>query len=308
MSITSGRYSSPWALSVVIRRKRVAQHRGVEGVHAGRDLGDQPLLGVGVLVLDDVGAPCRRRRGPPVRSRSGSAAMLVSSVAAAPSWTATRCRRVCAVSSGASPGSTTTVPARSAGNASRAIRTAWPVPFCSACTTARAAGGDLGQVRGDLVASVADDDDGGPGASAGRQRQARGPSRDRPANPCSTLGRRTDFIRVPSPAARTMTAAGGFASGVLTSVQCLRIRPWESVSTGVGWGTRTRTETARLQRPAGCRLPHPPTRGPQPTEDRRGVSRDPERSHAARHPHGVSYASVTTRVASRICQPRGPRL
>ena len=24
------------------------------------------------------------------------------------------------------------------------------------------------------------------------------------------------------------------------------------------WGTRTRTETARLQRPAGCRLPHPP--------------------------------------------------
>ena len=27
---------------------------------------------------------------------------------------------------------------------------------------------------------------------------------------------------------------------------------------GLRWGTRTRTETARLQRPAGCRLPHPP--------------------------------------------------
>ena len=35
-----------------------------------------------------------------------------------------------------------------------------------------------------------------------------------------------------------------------------------------GWETRTRTETARLQRPAGCRLPHlPPARRSEPAPD-----------------------------------------
>ena len=37
-----------------------------------------------------------------------------------------------------------------------------------------------------------------------------------------------------------------------------RLGPARTGSDGGGWGTRTRTETARLQRPAGCRLPHPP--------------------------------------------------
>ena len=45
---------------------------------------------------------------------------------------------------------------------------------------------------------------------------------------------------------------------------------------GLRWGTRTRTETARLQRPAGCRLPHPP-----PTASAGGVAEVPARD---RHP------------------------
>src|SRR5450759_3692306 len=66
---------------------------------------------------------------------------VVSSVAALPAvWCcSTRVRNVSAVSSGASPGITMTVPARS-GTSSRASRTAWPVPFCGCCTTVRAAG------------------------------------------------------------------------------------------------------------------------------------------------------------------------
>ena len=41
--------------------------------------------------------------------------------------------------------------------------------------------------------------------------------------------------------------------------QGFQARRGDTLLSAVGWGTRTRTETARLQRPAGCRLPHPPT-------------------------------------------------
>ena len=81
------------------------------------------------------------------------------------------------------------------------------------------------------------------------------PSRLRPPRVCSTLGV-DDRIRVPCPAARTTTAAiigdeDGDVSCGLTDLLGRR-------QVVLRWGTRTRTETARLQRPAGCRLPHPP--------------------------------------------------
>src|SRR3954468_13439618 len=61
-------------------------------------------------------------------------------------------------------------------------------------------------------------------------------------------------MRVPCPAARTTTAA---TAGPPARVSC-GLTDLLDVLDGLCWGTRTRTETARLQRPAGCRLPHPP--------------------------------------------------
>src|ERR687893_927242 len=79
----------------------------------------------------------------------------------------------------------------------------------------------------------------------------------RPPRACSTFGV-ADLIRVPCPAARTTTAAippSGAAPGGSGSDTDLL-----GLDVDVCWGTRTRTETSRLQRPAGCRLPHPPSR------------------------------------------------
>src|SRR5215218_4793993 len=78
----------------------------------------------------------------------------------------------------------------------------------------------------------------------------------RPPSGCSTLGV-DDRIRVPCPAARTTTAATAGTGGSCGITDLLRRR-----QQSLRWGTRTRTETARLQRPAGCRLPHPPPTAP----------------------------------------------
>ena len=135
--------------------ERLAQSGPVEGVDAGRDLVDRARRVVGVLVLDD-----RRdalgRRAPPGRSPSGRRTRAVSSVVAAlASWcVASSSCSVAAVSSGASPGTTTTVPSTSL-RVSRATRTACPVPSCVSWTTALALPGQAG---GDLVPAVADDD------------------------------------------------------------------------------------------------------------------------------------------------------
>src|SRR5215213_5409692 len=107
----------------------------------------------------------------------------------------------------------------------------------------------------------------------------------RPPRGCSTLGV-DERMRVPWPAARTTTAATvapPAASG--TDVSCaitnllgrlLTLLTEHSVvalrrsgPSALCWGTRTRTETARLQRPAGCRLPHPPPAAGGPPRGRR---------------------------------------
>ena len=59
------------------------------------------------------------------------------------------------------------------------------------------------------------------------------------------------------------------------------------------WGTRTRTETARLQRPAGCRLPHPPPAARVATQVRHATAPAAEpragpRRGMHRHPPGAS--------------------
>src|SRR5664279_4459281 len=62
----------------------------------------------------------------------------------------------------------------------------------------------------------------------------------------AVIARRTPITKIGS--LRRLTG-GWLTAGWLT---LRRRRPVR------GWGTRTRTETTRLQRPAGCRLPHPP--------------------------------------------------
>ena len=57
---TSVRYFSPWALSVPTWPSALDEHRGVEGVDAGVDLGDGALLVGGVLLLDDALDASRR--------------------------------------------------------------------------------------------------------------------------------------------------------------------------------------------------------------------------------------------------------
>src|SRR3954452_14971216 len=75
---------------------------------------------------------------------------------------------------------------------------------------------------------------------------------------CSTLGV-AERILVPCPAARTTTAATAPPRDGDDCELTELLAGWGNAQ-GVGcrWGTRTRTETSRLQRPAGCRLPHPP--------------------------------------------------
>ena len=82
------------------------------------------------------------------------------------------------------------------------------------------------------------------------------PSIERPPTRCSTFGV-AERMRVPWPAARTTTAATAVALAGTDSWCGLTASPGRD-GAGRCWGTRTRTETARLQRPAGCRLPHPP--------------------------------------------------
>ena len=70
-----------------------------------------------------------------------------------------------------------------------------------------ASGATSREVRDDLVAAVADDDEEPLGVeAAGRGEHVAEQASGRTTS-CSTLGV-LDFIRVPSPAARTMTAAG----------------------------------------------------------------------------------------------------
>ena len=114
------------------------------------------------------------------------------------------CRRRAAARRRRSPGRCRRGPA---GSASRAHSVARPVPLTSSWSAIIGLRVDLGDVGGDEVALVADDDGEVLGARWRGRRRSRGRRGVRPPIRCRTLGV-ADFIRVPSPAARTMTAAG----------------------------------------------------------------------------------------------------
>ena len=81
-----------------------------------------------------------------------------------------------------------------------------PVPFCSCCTAVRTPGVDLGQMRGAPAPGRARRPRRGARAPAHGRRRRTCPTSERPQISCRTFGV-ADFIRVPSPAARTMMAA-----------------------------------------------------------------------------------------------------
>ena len=147
--ITSVRYSSPCALSVVIRAKRGAQRGDVERVDAGADLVELPGRLVGVALLDDRDDVAVGVCGPPGRSRWRPATSAVSTVAAAlvsrvPLHELLQaCRRSAAVRH---PAARRTVPSVTSASESSASRTACPVPCCSSWTTVVAVRLDLVEV------------------------------------------------------------------------------------------------------------------------------------------------------------------
>ena len=216
----------------------------------------------------------------------------MSTVATAPLlWCSSTSRRSVSVrSSGVSPGSTSTVPSTS-GAASSATRVACPVPRCSACTTGTASRRDLREVGGDRLPAGADDDQRGVRARAARPRRAcdrpacARPSRAAPWDGSSACG-------CPPPPRARRPRSGGRPSLQAPRVRRHRFpaslagrpaRPPAATEATQGWGTRTRTETARLQRPAGCRLPHPPRSWIEPSP---GADRD-------RHRPGARKSKVT---------------
>jgi hypothetical protein len=137
-------------------------------------------------------------------SPSGLGGSAVSTVAALPpSWCSrSSASRVSGRSSGVSPVNTTTVPVAS-GAASSATRVACPVPCCTACSTASASGATSPRCAVTRSAwtptttSVRSAFNGSAAASTC-------PTRLRPNTGCSTFGN-ADFIRLPSPAASTIT-------------------------------------------------------------------------------------------------------
>ena len=244
------------ALGVVGRRagQRLAQQRGVEGVDAGVDLADGALVGASAsrcsTMRGDLAVAGRARPG---RSRSGRRPRR--SARSRPPCVLRRARRRARpassrVSSGASPGSTTTVPVERPGSASSAIRTAWPVPRCSSWTTGTAAGAISRQVG----ARPARRRGRRPRRSARRRAAPAAastwPSRVRPPSGCSTLG------------------------GGATSSACPRRRPGRSRAHGRGCldgvaapqsslgATRGPRQDSNLDReaPKACGLPLPHTR------------------------------------------------
>ena len=212
--MTSGRYSSPWALSRESRPTASRSSCVVEGVDAGRDLGDGQLVGGRRPCARRRARPRRRRRGSPGRSRSGRRRRWSAAWPRRRSRVrARRARRsVSAVSSGASPGTTTTVPVASAGSASSASRTACPVPCCSACTHRRRASGAISaRCARDLV------------ARGGRRRP-------RCARRCERRRRRRGRARAAS--GRRSRAAPSAAPA--TSSGCPRRRRGRSTASGAG--------------------------------------------------------------------------
>ena len=112
-------------------------------------------------------------------------------------------------SSGVSPDITTTVPwvaPASARSASRPTRTAWPVPSWVSCTASSASGacsGTCGPTCSRPWPTTATTRSG----STARAAVSTWPIMLRPQTGCSTF-MVFDFIRVPLPAASTITAAG----------------------------------------------------------------------------------------------------
>ncbi len=92
--------------------------------------------------------------------------------------------------------------------ASIATRTAWPVPSWSSWTASTTSGSSPADVRGDLLALVADDRRRSAAAPVARAAASTWPIMVRPAIGCSTFIV-LDFIRVPPPAARTITVSPG---------------------------------------------------------------------------------------------------
>ena len=71
------------------------------------------------------------------------------------------------------------------------------------------------------------------------------------------------------------------------------------------WGTRTRTETARLQRPAGCRLPHPPQLRTEDSPAAHEPGRAGNHSDAAVESYGsVGYGGVAREERIRPADSR----
>ena len=204
---TSVRYSSPWSLSVdslpsASPQQRARRTRTIPALisRIARSLGrgvallDDPLQAAG-RVADDPAQPGRvghlggqhgrRRAGRLVRARPARSTRLRPQ------------QRHVAVEHHHGAG-------QRPATASSAIRTAWPVPCCSACSTG--VGAPARPRRG---APRPGRRRARPPPACGRRRAARPrrstwPSRVRPSSGCSTFGI-ADFIRLPSPAARTIS-------------------------------------------------------------------------------------------------------
>src|SRR5271166_4754209 len=135
-------------------------------------------------------------------------------------------------------------------SASVTMRTAWPVPPSRSCTTTDTSGTYL-------AASALTSSRAWPATTTTRcgssspAAASACPSMLRPHSECSTFGTR-DFIRVPSPAARTITATG---RGSLTRQVSSGITPASAVSGAFGWHRPVEpTEPAlfRMLRVPGC--------------------------------------------------------
>ena len=249
-------YCSPWSLSAPSRGQAAAERGRVADVDAGVDLADGPLRVGGVPLLDDRAhrpSSSRTMRPSPV----GSSTSAVRTVSTLPARAVGRDER---------------------GDGRRAQQGGVAVDQQDRPVQIGDGGeGDGGGVPG-AVLLVLDDGqrrrgDLAPGAprrppgpspprrrwprpAGARPRRARGRAgcaRPGCAGPwawptaCGCPARRRGRRRRPGPLARRrapMVPAGSRISSDGDRCVC--------------WGTRTRTETARLQRPAGCRLPHPP--------------------------------------------------
>ena len=243
------------ALGVLRRRAARAPSRrsaGREDVDGRVQLADRALLVGGVALLDDRARPARRRPGRCARTAAARPVSTVSTVTAAPS------RAVGLDQALKRRGGEQRRVAREDEHVAVEVARAPRSPVAAASPVPRASGlhGDLPLARELVLACRAR-----RRARAGRAPSARAAStgqstRRRPSSGWSCFGR-SDFIRVPRPAAMTSAASGEVTVGMAgaggfeppdhgTKTRCLTawLRPIGSVSVSEVTGGRRRGRRA----------------------------------------------------------------